>query len=151
MTTPSVSIEDYVGAIYRLQNGNNDLLPLSGLQDFFGFSPISIHEMVQKLAQRGLTEYQPYKGVKLTQLGKETAEALIRRHRIWECFLANELHVPLEEVHQLAGNLEHVTPDWISERLFKYMDEPGFCPHGSIIGDPVQVSTGFQLGKAKDG
>jgi len=147
----SISIEDYVGAIYRLQTADSDLLPLSELQDFFGFSPISIHEMVQKLSQRGLVEYQPYRGVKLTARGTKTAEALVRRHRIWECFLANELHIPLDEVHQLAGNLEHVTPDWISERLFKYINEPDFCPHGSKISgltsDPIEI----QLEKARDG
>jgi DtxR family transcriptional regulator, Mn-dependent transcriptional regulator len=135
MTTSSVSIEDYLGAIYRLQNTTRDPLPLGVLQDYFGFSPISIHEMVQKLTQRGLAEYQPYRGVKLTTAGNDTAEALVRRHRIWECFLANELQVPLDEAHQLAGDLEHAAPDWITERLFIHLGEPGNCPHGSKIGE----------------
>jgi Mn-dependent DtxR family transcriptional regulator len=44
-------------------------LPLGDLQEHFGFSPISIHEMIQKLVQRGLVEYLPYKGVVLTPSG----------------------------------------------------------------------------------
>ena len=149
MTTPSVSIEDYLGAIYRLQNTGSDPLPLGVLQDFFGFSPISIHEMVQKLVQRGLAEYQPYRGVKLTSIGNETAEALVRRHRIWECFLANELQVPIDEAHQLAGDLEHAAPDWITERLFNHLGEPGNCPHGSKIGESNPGLLETQLDKAE--
>jgi DtxR family Mn-dependent transcriptional regulator len=151
MTTSSVSIEDYVGAIYRLQNSQGDLLPLNILQNFFGFSPISIHEMVQKLSQRGFAEYQPYHGVKLTPLGKQTAESLIRRHRIWECFLANELKVPLDETHQLAGDLEHAAPDWVSERLYQYMGEPGTCPHGSTIAVSKQNLMEIQLATVPPG
>jgi DtxR family transcriptional regulator, Mn-dependent transcriptional regulator len=149
MTTPSVSIEDYLGAIYRLQNANSDPLQLGVLQDFFGFSPISIHEMVQKLVQRGLAEYQPYRGVKLTSIGNETAEALVRRHRIWECFLANELEVPIDEAHQLAGDLEHAAPDWITERLFIHLGEPGNCPHGSKIGESNMGLQETQLNKVE--
>jgi DtxR family transcriptional regulator, Mn-dependent transcriptional regulator len=141
LTTASVSIEDYISAIYHLQNADSELLPLGLLQDFFGFSPISIHEMVQKLVQRGLVDYQPYHGVKLTSIGKEAAEALVRRHRIWECFLANKLQVPLDEAHLLAGDLEHVVPDWVTERLFIHLGEPGFCPHGSKIGGSKQMTS----------
>lgn len=151
MTTASVSIEDYVGAIFRMQNASGEPLPLGDLQDFFGFSPISIHEMVQKLAQRGLAEYQPYRGVKLTSKGKVTAEALVRRHRIWECFLANELQVPIDEAHQLAGDLEHAAPDWVTERLFVQLGEPGFCPHGSKIGESNLLLSEIQLEAAETG
>jgi DtxR family transcriptional regulator, Mn-dependent transcriptional regulator len=149
MITPSVSIEDYLGAIYRLQNTTSDPLPLGVLQEYFGFSPISIHEMVQKLTQRGLAEYQPYRGVKLTVTGNETAQALVRRHRIWECFLANELQVPLDEAHQLAGDLEHAAPDWITERLFMHLGEPGNCPHGSKIGESNSSLVETPLNKAE--
>jgi len=135
LTTSSISIEDYIGAIFRLQSGTEDQLPLSALQDFFGFSPISIHEMIQKLESLGLVEYQPYRGVKLTVKGRESAQSLVRRHRIWEVFLTDELHVPMDDAHQLAGDLEHAAPDWITERLFQHLGEPDRCPHGSMIGE----------------
>ena len=151
MTAASVSIEDYLGAIFRLQNTSGEPLPLGVLQDFFGFSPISIHEMVQKLAQRGMADYQPYRGVKLTSFGRETAEALVRRHRIWECFLANELRVPIDKAHILAGDLEHSAPDWVTERLFTHLGEPGFCPHGSKIGESNQLVSEIQIKEAKIG
>jgi DtxR family transcriptional regulator, Mn-dependent transcriptional regulator len=151
MTTPSVSIEDYLGAIYRLEPKDRQPLPLGELQQHFGFSPISIHEMIKKLEQRGLAEYIPYKGVKLTDSGQTTAAALVRRHRIWECFLANELQVPIDEAHTLAGDLEHAAPDWITERLFSHLGEPAACPHGSEIVEQEVLTNDMSLKDCENG
>jgi DtxR family Mn-dependent transcriptional regulator len=151
LTQASISIEDYLGAIFRLERKDEQPLPLAELQQHFGFSPISIHEMVQKLVQRGLAEYIPYKGVLLTPKGRETAASLVRRHRIWECFLANELHVPIDEAHTLAGDLEHAAPDWITERLFTHLGQPESCPHGSDISDLETEPAGIPLSKCQTG
>ncbi len=145
MTSPSTSIEDYLGAIFRMQPDERLPLPLGELQQHFGFSPISIHEMIQKLVQRGLAEYIPYKGVRLSDTGRTTAAALVRRHRIWECFLANELQVPIDEAHSLAHDLEHAAPDWITERLFAHMGEPDACPHGSEITEHASIAVDIPL------
>jgi len=120
-------------------------LPLGELQQHFGFSPISIHEMIKKLEQRGLAEYIPYKGVRLSDEGRTTAAALVRRHRIWECFLANELQVPIDEAHTLAGDLEHAAPDWITERLFLHLGQPASCPHGSGIAERETLAGDMSL------
>jgi DtxR family Mn-dependent transcriptional regulator len=151
MTTASVSIEDYLGAIYRMEPKDRQPLPLGELQQHFGFSPISIHEMVQKLVQRGMAEYIPYKGVILTDTGRTTAAALVRRHRIWECFLANELKVPIDEAHNLAGDLEHAAPDWITERLFAHLGQPVSCPHGSDISEQEALPEGISLNNGEIG
>jgi DtxR family transcriptional regulator, Mn-dependent transcriptional regulator len=151
MSNPSVSIEDYLGAIFRLQPKDGQPLPLGDLQDHFGFSPISIHEMIQKLVQRGLAEYLPYKGVLLTTIGNTTAAALVRRHRIWECFLAEELNVDIDEAHQLAGDLEHAAPDWITERLFTYIQQPETCPHGNAIDELATNPIGMPVIEGKVG
>ncbi len=151
MTNPSISIEDYLGAIFRLQPKDGQPLPLGELQEYFGFSPISIHEMIQKLVQRGLVEYLPYKGVLLTASGSITAAALVRRHRIWERFLADALKVRTDEAHQLAHDLEHAAPDWITERLFTYLGQPEACPHGSSINEMDAQMSGMPLNRGNVG
>ena len=50
--------EEYLGAVFRLRKGPGDALPLPRLQTYFGFSPISIHEMVQKLEEQGYSLYR---------------------------------------------------------------------------------------------
>lgn len=125
--------EDYLGAIHRLREAPNSPLPLSTLGEYFGFSPVSIHEMVQKLSQRGWIAYHPYRGVTLTGSGEAVAVALVRRHRLWERFLTDMLRVPWDEAHEIAGNLEHAAPESVTERLAGLLGDPASCPHGEPI------------------
>ena len=117
-------VEEYLGAIYRLRIDTETPLPLSQLTEYFGFSPVSIHEMVQKLDDRGWVLYHPYRGVTLTDSGEDAALALLRRHRLWERFLADVLDLPWDEAHVIAGQLEHAAPEVVTERLADFLGDP---------------------------
>lgn len=127
------NVEMYVGAVYRLRENPATPLPLSQLRNYFDFSPISIHEMVQKLETEGLIHYTPYRGVILTPAGETMASAMIRRHRIWERFLTDQLGISTDQVHDIADQLEHAAPDMVTERLAEMMGAPDTCPHGGVI------------------
>lgn len=139
------SLEDYIGAIYRLRSSFEVTLPLYKLQEYFGFSPISIHEMVTKLDQQGFIKYIPYKGVLLSEKGEEAASNLIRRHRIWERFLTDQLKVSWGDSHEIAGELEHAAPDWVTEKLSALLGNPESCPHGDSIPPVDQAGKGCRL------
>ncbi len=126
-------VEEYLGAIYRLRATSESPVPLSSLGEHFGFSPVSIHEMVQKLSQRGWIHYHPYRGVTLTEQGEAVAIALLRRHRLWERFLTDMLQIPWAEAHDIAGALEHAAPESVTERLSALLGDPVSCPHGVPI------------------
>jgi DtxR family Mn-dependent transcriptional regulator len=128
-------VEEYLGAIYRLGEsaGSTQPLPLSRLQEYLRYSPISIHEMVQKLDKEMLLCYTPYRGVTLTAEGQRMAASLIRRHRIWERFLTDFLQVPSDQSHEIAGELEHAAPEMVTERLALLLGDPQQCPHGNQI------------------
>ncbi len=125
--------EEYLGAIFRLRHDTDTALPLSQLQLYFGYSPISIHEMVQKLTTQGLVTYQPYRGVTLTPDGERIGMDLVRRHRLWERFLTDLLDFPADSVHEIAGQLEHAAPQEVTERLARLLGNPENCPHGDPI------------------
>lgn len=125
--------EEYLGAIYRLREDADSPVPLSKLGEYFGFSTVSIHEMVVKLVGRGWIDYHPYHGVTLTESGAEVARALLRRHRLWERFLIDRLHIPWDEAHEIAGCLEHAAPELVTERLSELLGDPEQCPHGAPI------------------
>ncbi len=127
------TVEEYLGAVYRLRADSKTPLPLSQLAEYFGFSPVSIHEMVQKLNDRGWVLYHPYRGVTLTESGEAAALALLRRHRLWERFLADVLELPWDEAHAIAGQLEHAAPEQVTERLAVFLGDPSVCPHGGPI------------------
>jgi DtxR family Mn-dependent transcriptional regulator len=136
-------VEEYLGAIYRLRAEPSTPLPLSQLTEYFGFSPVSVHEMVQKLDNRGWVVYHPYRGVVLTDDGETAALSLLRRHRLWERFLTDVLEIAWEDAHLIAGRLEHAATEMVTERLADFLGEPDSCPHGAPI--PPQSSDRAEL------
>ncbi|HEY90003.1 MAG TPA: metal-dependent transcriptional regulator [Thermoflexia bacterium] len=129
------SVEDYLNAIYRLRAGEKIPLPLSQIQQFFAFSRGSVHEMITKLDDRGLVVYQPYHGVLLTASGEKIAQAVLRRHRLWERFLTDLLEVPWADAHKFAERLEHTVPEAVTERLAKLLHNPLSCSLGATGRD----------------
>jgi DtxR family Mn-dependent transcriptional regulator len=136
-------VEDYLGAIYRLRTDGASPVPLSQLGEYFGFSPVSVHEMVLKLSHQGWVVYHPYQGVRLTESGEKVAAALLRRHRLWERFLTDMLKIPWDETHEIAESLEHAAPESVTERLSDLLGDPEHCPHGG----PIPPLTGTHKGQ----
>jgi DtxR family Mn-dependent transcriptional regulator len=54
---------------------------------------------------------------------------------MWECFLADQLQLPWELVHDYACRLEHATDTAVTEALYEYLGRPRRCPHGNPIPD----------------
>ena len=98
----------------------------------------SVTDMMRKLAQKEMIQYEKYKGSRLTAQGAVLATALIRRHRLWETFLADKLNFSWEEVHELAEQLEHINSEKLIERLDEFLDFPKYDPHG----DPIPNADG---------
>ena len=74
-------------------------------------------------------------GTTLSPEGKKIAVHVIRRHRLWEFFLAQKLNFEWNEVHQLAEELEHVSNRKLIDRLDEFLGFPPFDPHGDPIPD----------------
>lgn len=95
--------------------------------------------MITKLLKEGYVGHIPYKGIHLTEEGLQKASALVRKHRLWEVFLVNNLGYAWNEVHQEAEVLEHVTSIELTRHLDKYLDFPTVCPHGGMIPAEKEV------------
>ena len=127
------SVEMYLKTVCELAAGGEDLVPISALAKRLSVSTVSATEMVHRLCERGLLEHTPYKGVALTREGKQRALRVIRRHRLWECFLFEKLDLPWQAVHDSACQLEHVGGRDVVEALALFLGEPNACPHGNPI------------------
>ena len=130
MTTDSM--EQYLQTICRL-GGEQSPVALSALADHLRISSVSANEMIKKLVARELVTYEPYKGVTLTAEGQTQALCVIRRHRLWERFLADVLGIPWDRVHEEACQLEHATSSLVEEKLAQFLQEPETCPHGHPV------------------
>lgn len=100
--------------------------------------PASITDMLKKLKAKKLVLYSPYQGCRLSAEGSRLALGIVRRHRLWEYFLAEKLKFNWNEVHEVAEELEHVSNTQLIERLDAFLGFPRFDPHG----DPIPDSSG---------
>jgi DtxR family Mn-dependent transcriptional regulator len=92
-------------------------------------------DIARLLHERGLAGTTD--GLVLTAAGRRTARRVIRAHRLWERYLADELRVPLAEVHRQADHREHVMSTEDVERLAAMLGHPQRDPHG----DPIPSAT----------
>ena len=129
---------DTLKAVYRLTRDSADA-HTGVLADSLGVSPATVTATVKRLAERGLLDHRPYKGVELTRAGRRAAVAAIRRHRIVERFLSDMLGYAWNEADRLAGAFEHELPQEVEDRLFVALHRPATCPHGFPIPEPDVV------------
>jgi DtxR family transcriptional regulator, Mn-dependent transcriptional regulator len=135
-TVLSKSEREMLKAVYRLSKGGSDA-HTGALAEHLNIAPGTVTTTVKRLAERGMIDHRPYKGVELTSGGRTLAVAAIRRHRIVERFLSDLLHYPWHDADRLAGAFEHELPQEIEERLFEVLGHPTTCPHGFPIPDPL--------------
>ncbi|CAL1516888.1 metal-dependent transcriptional regulator [Chitinophaga sp. MM2321] len=130
----SIAEENYVKSIYKLQEGES-VVTTNALAYELDTKPASITDMAKKLKEKKLIDYEKYKGITLSAEGRKAALQIVRRHRLWECFLVDKLRFSWEEVHELAEELEHVRSEKLTNRLSEYLGNPVIDPHGDPIPD----------------
>jgi len=98
--------------------------------------PASATDMLKKAKSRKkLLHYEKYRGFHLNNEGKKIALNIIRRHRLWEYFLASKLDFGWNEVHEVAEQLEHISNSKLIDKLDAFLRYPKFDPHGDPIPD----------------
>lgn len=132
----SFTEENYVKAIFHFQQVGK--VNTTMLSQHFGLKAASVTEMLKRLSDKKLIDYQKYKPVYLTKSGNKLALSIIRKHRLWEVFLLEKLNFKWNEVHEIAEQLEHIKSEELINRLEKYLDHPKFDPHG----DPIPNKNG---------
>lgn len=129
------TIENYLKNIYNLSSHNTQVVSNQKLADKLAISPASVTEALRKLHELKFVIYEKSYGTRLTSQGTKEALAIVRRHRIWETYLAKELGFGWHEVHEIAEELEHIKNDKLINKLAQIMGNPVFDPHGDPIPD----------------
>ena len=128
----SRSIEDYLKAIYKLELETGSA-QTSAIAEALGIAPPSVSGMVKRLGETGLLEHAPYRGVRLTEAGRRQALKMLRRHRILESYLIEQLGYDWDNVHDEAERMEHAVSDKLIERMATALGNPSYDPHGAPI------------------
>jgi DtxR family Mn-dependent transcriptional regulator len=127
------AVEDYAKAIYALECRCDGAVSTNAIAERLGVSAASASGMVKKLDALGLVSHVPYRGVQLTPDGLKVALEVIRHHRLLERYLAQELGVPWDRVHDEAEVLEHVLSEELEELIAAKLGNPTTDPHGDPI------------------
>lgn len=98
-----------------------------------GVKPATANDMLKKLKEKKLINYEKYGKSSLTAQGRKLAIDVVRKHRLWETFLYEKLGFTWDEVHEVAEQLEHIQSQKLIDRLDKLLNYPSFDPHGDII------------------
>lgn len=134
MLNYSTSEENYIKTIFHLQQ-HSDTVTTNALAKELKTSAASVTDMMKKLKAKKLLHYEAYRGFKLSIDGRKVALGIIRRHRLWEYFLAEKLKFNWDEVHAIAEEMEHVGSKKLIDKLDEYLGFPKFDPHGDPIPD----------------
>ncbi|MDN5669033.1 MAG: metal-dependent transcriptional regulator [Renibacterium salmoninarum] len=150
----SSSVEDYVKTIYGYTEWQDKPINSSQLAARLGVANSSVSEMVRKLKDSGLVDHQPYGSIRLTEKGLALALSMVRRHRLLETYLAQELGYRWDQVHDEAETLEHAVSDTFIERLSAKLGHPVRDPHGDPIPGPdgrIELPSAHRLAELDPG
>lgn len=143
----SYTEENYLKALLKLsfqdeekpEAGTNEMAALLGVK------PATATDMLKKLKEKDLVTYKKYGKILLTDSGRKSAIAILRKHRLWETFLYEKLDFSWDEVHEVAEQLEHIQSAKLVNKLEEFLNFPEFDPHG----DPIPKANGDMPAIAK--
>jgi DtxR family Mn-dependent transcriptional regulator len=102
------------------------------LADRLHITPAAVSEGIHRLIDRGLAT-EENRLLILTPAGEEAGRAVVRRHRLAECFLVDILDLPWAHAHREASRWEHVLSQDVERRIVEILGDPPVCPHGNPI------------------
>ena len=130
----TVEKENYLKIIYKKLEKE---LPVNvtSLSHYFNVSKSTVSNMIKKLVLMGLIDSKPYKPILLTSLGKTKATEIISKHRLIELYLVEKMNFKLDEVHEIAEEIEHIKNSKFFNRMREILGDASIDPHGSVIPD----------------
>jgi DtxR family Mn-dependent transcriptional regulator len=140
MQVLSYTEENYLKGIFKLTIELDDKAEAgtNEIANHLGIKPASANDMLKKLKDKKLIQYERYGKSSLTKEGKKLAIEIVRKHRLWESFLFEKLAFNWDEVHEVAEQLEHIQSKKLIDKLDQFLNYPSTDPHG----DPIPNAKG---------
>ena len=118
-TSSTTSEEDYLEVIAELVELKGYATTLD-ISRFMNVSPPSVTKMLQKLDEKKYLEYEKYHGINLTDIGKQVADTIRRKHSTLLEFF-EILNVGKGIANQDTEGLEHHLNDKTIRQLRKFI------------------------------
>ena len=128
----TIEKENYLKTLYKLEE-KSQLATVTSLAKHFKVSKSTVSNMIKKLMLMKLVDTEPYKPILLTNIGKKTAVEVISKHRLIELYLYEKMQFSIDEVHEIAEEIEHIKNIKFFKRMQKILGHKNIDPHGTII------------------
>lgn len=137
----SMAAENYLMSIYRMGE-QGDSITLTALADHLktlpddeglGTSLPSVGGMIRRLTRENLVATNSKKEIELTNVGRRSAENVVRRHRLAERMVVDLLGADLHVAHVEAHRLEHAISPYLEDKISDILGTPETCPFGHPI------------------
>jgi len=125
--------EDALGLLYRLEElhmTERSVMAPKLLREAMGATALGARLALLGLVRSGQVRHDD-EGYALTEVGRRRARSLVRTHRLWESYLAEEGAIAPEDVHAEADRLEHAHE--LADKVAARLGHPDRDPHGEPI------------------
>ena len=129
----SPSIEDYLKAVYKLEENEGAPVSTGDLAQAMEVSSASASNMIKRLDELDFLTYEAYEGATLTNPGRTVALEVLRHHRLLELYLKEVMGFSWDEIHEEAEILEHHISERFEDRIEEMLGHPERDPHGHPI------------------
>jgi DtxR family Mn-dependent transcriptional regulator len=93
----------------------------------------TVSQTVARMERDGLVIVSGDRHLELTNLGRQEAISVMRKHRIAERLLADIIGLEWELVHEEACRWEHVMSETVERKILSMLDTPDVSPYGNPI------------------
>lgn len=130
---PSVSIDEYLEALWTLQVDRNQPGKIKDIAKLLKIASPSVLQMFEKMRMQGLIKYDKRSGANFTRKGEKRARHIVRSHRLMERLLVDVVGAGFDKVEGPACGAEHYLPEEVADAVCVYLKHPRECPHGTPI------------------
>ncbi len=125
-----IAADDLLGNLYRQEESIRTAVP---------WTPVGVASRWQErlagwwLKRRGFVVAEQGGTWALTPRGRETAQSLVRSHRLWETYLDQNYSLSNEQLHRAADRVEHYIGSDIRDAIASELPDAQHDPHGREI------------------
>ncbi len=129
-TAESEHIEMYIKAIWHLRERGKEV-KISSVAKLLNVKQPSVVQMLGKLTDANLVDYEKGNLVKLKAQGERIGRQMIRNTRLLEVMMKDALKIEIDE--EMACGIEHHMKNIFTDALCTLLKHPRKCPHGHNI------------------
>jgi DtxR family Mn-dependent transcriptional regulator len=118
---------DYLSAIYLIDRDHGTVAN-SRLAAWLEVSRPAVSQAVSRLKKLDLITQERYSEIVLTEIGREFARKMLRRHYLLEHFLMNNLNMSWHEIDVEAKRLQNAISDNFEDKMFSSWGNPRPAP-----------------------